>query len=179
MLVVLVYVASFIIFLICTLTFPGIPPGQMICDVFGNSEADYLIAGVYGKLLVSGIINGLIWGAVIIIVYSFWKGPSKGKVNLPVWVPGYTTSSSSKIEKKSPEKYDELSFEDAAKAREIELIEGIGYMYGRKLRKVGITTVDDLLQVGYTRTGRDYLAKKVGVSQLTILNWVRQAKVRN
>ena len=179
MLVVLVYVASFIVLLIGTLMVPGIPPGQMICDVFGNSEADYLIAGVSGELLVSGIINGLIWGAVIIIVYSFWKGPSKGKVNLPVWVPGYTTSRSSKIENKAPKKYDELSFEEAAKAQEIELIEGIDYRYGRKLRKIGINTVDDLLQVGYTKTGRDYLAKKVGVSQLTVLNWVRQAKVRS
>ena len=179
MLVVLVYVASFILFLIGTMMVPALPPGQMICNVFKNSEADYLIAGVSGELLVSGIINGLIWGAVIIIVYSFWMGPSKGKVDLPVWVPGYTTSRSSKIENKSPKKYEELSFEDAKNAREIELIEGIGYKHGLKLRKIGITTVNDLLEVGYTRAGRDYLAKKVGVSQLTILNWVNQAKIRS
>jgi predicted flap endonuclease-1-like 5' DNA nuclease len=179
MLVVLVYVASFIVLLVSTLIVPVIPPGQMICNVFKNSEADYLIAGVSGEFLVSGIINGLIWGAVIILVYSFWNGPSKGKVDLPVWVPGYTTSRSSKIESKSPKEFKELSFEDAKNAREIELIEGIGYKYGLKLRKIGVTTVDDLLEVGYTKTGRDYLAKKVGVSQLTVLNWVRQAKAHS
>ena len=179
MLVVLVYVVSFILFLIGTLIVPVLPPGQLICNVFKNSEADYLIAGVSGELLVSGIINGLIWGAVILIIYSFWKGPSKGKVDLPVWVPGYTTSRSSGIEDKPPKKFEELSFEEAKNAREIELIEGIGYKYGVKLRKIGITTVDDLLEVGYTRAGRDYLAKKVGVSQMTILNWVKQAKIRS
>lgn len=174
MLIVLVFVASFMVFLIVTLFFPAMQPGQIIFDILGHSQTDYFVAGISGELLVSATINGLIWGVIIILVYSCWKGPAKGTVNLPVWIPGYTTSHNSKTEKK-PTKRVEQSFQDG-KNQDIEIIVGIGYINGRKLRKIGILTLDDLLQVGYTRTGREYLAQKVGVSYSTIINWLHQAK---
>jgi predicted flap endonuclease-1-like 5' DNA nuclease len=59
--------------------------------------------------------------------------------------------------------------------RNIEAIEGIGRIYGTRLRNSGVWTLDDLLRKGATRNGRYYLAKKVGVSYSTILGWVYQA----
>lgn len=175
--ILLVFVASFMVLFIGTMIFPAMPPGQLICDVFGNSETNYLIAGVSGELFVSGIINGLVWGVIIVLVYSYWRGPSKGKVTLPLWVPGYTTSrSSTAVEHEHSKQVDEPSLNTIMKIQDIEAIEGIDYIYGRKLREIGITTLDDLLNVGYTQMGRDYLANNVGVTPTTIRAWVHQAE---
>jgi hypothetical protein len=175
MIILLVFLVSFLVFLFTTIFFPFFPPGKIICSFLRNSRPDYLVAGVSGELLISGIINGLIWGVLIILLYSYWKGPGKEKVNLPVWIPGYTTSHNSKIRSKSVQTNDN-SLKFSSKTREIELIDGIGFTYGHRLRKIGITTVDDLFQVGYTKTGRNYLAKKVGVNNSTLIYWIRQAE---
>ena len=179
MLVIFVFVISFFTLLFITQIFPIFPPGQLLCELFGNSESDYLIMGISGEVLVSGIINGLVWGVITIIIYSYLKGPSKEKVKLPVWVPGYTTSHNSKIEKRTLKKDSDLIFQKIRKIQDIETIEGIGYIYGRKFRKIGIKTVDDLLQIGITRDGQNYLAKNIGVLPSTIINWVYQAEALN
>lgn len=171
MLLALVFVVSLMVFLILTVVFPILPPGQIIFEILGNSHSEYIVVGIPAEVLLSGLINGLIWGVIIILVYSYFKGPEKGKVDLPTWVPGYTKSNNSKIGNNSP-KYHEIT-------QDIETINGIGHKYGLKLRKIGIKTLDDLLQVGHTRTGRNYLAKKVGVSNSTILNWVYQAEINS
>jgi len=176
MLGVLVFVASFLFLFIISLIFPNMPPGQILFDVLGNSETTYLIAGVSEEILLAAMINGLVWGVIIVIVYSFLRGPQKQKVNLPVWVPGFASSHNSKIEHKSPKQYNKPSLQRLKKTQDIEAIEGIGYIYGRKLRKIGINTVDDLIQIGYTSTARNYIANKIGVTPLTILNWINQAE---
>jgi hypothetical protein len=178
MLGLLVFVASFLFLFSITMIFPDMQPGKILCDVLGNSETNNLIAGVSGELLIAAMINGLVWGIIIVIVYSYLRGPPKGKVTMPIWVPGYTTSRSSTIEHKSPKQYDEHSFQRIRKTQDVETIEGIGYIYGHKLRKIGIKTVDDLIHVGSTRTGRNYLAKNIGVTPSTILNWIHQAEAR-
>jgi hypothetical protein len=165
---VFVSVISFIVFLVGTLIFPSLPPGQTIIEALGNFGSDYFILGIPGQVFFSGIINGLIWGLIIILVYSYFKGPGKETVDLPVWVPGYTTSHNSKIENKSSN--------NQVKAKDIETINGIGYVYGRKLRKIGIKTLNDLFQVGNTRAGRKYLAKNIGVPPSTVLKWIYQAE---
>ena len=41
---ILVFVASFILVFSATFSvFPSIPPGQLIFEIFGNPEADYII----------------------------------------------------------------------------------------------------------------------------------------
>jgi predicted flap endonuclease-1-like 5' DNA nuclease len=57
----------------------------------------------------------------------------------------------------------------------IEEIEGIGRIYGKRLRKAGIKTINDLLKVGSSRNGRYVLSKKVGVSPSIIVKWVYRA----
>ena len=133
------------------------------------------MAGISGETLVSGIVNGLIWGVVIIILYSYSRGPQREKVSLPVWVPGYTTSSTSADEQEPSEQRDEDSFCEAEVAP-VESIDGIGSMYGHMLRSLGVSNVDDLLVMGATRKGRQYLADKLDVSPALVLDWVHQAE---
>lgn len=57
----------------------------------------------------------------------------------------------------------------------IEDIEGIGPVYGEKLRTAGISTVEKLLEAGATKSGRTSLAKETGISEKDILKWVNHA----
>jgi len=91
-----VFVASLLSLFTITLIFPNVPPGYLVVDFFRNSETTYMIAGISGDLLISAIINGLFWSVIILIIYSYLRGPQKGKRTLPSWVPGYATSNSSK-----------------------------------------------------------------------------------
>jgi hypothetical protein len=178
MFAIVVFVAFFLFLFILTLVFPNMPPGQIICNVLGNSETTDSIAGVSGDLLIAAVINGIIWGVVVLIVYSYLRGPPKGKINLPVRIPGYATSRSSKINDKSPKKQADPSFQRFRKERAVESIEGVGYIYGSRLRKLDIITIDDLIQAGSTHTGRENLADLIGVTPSTILEWVREAESR-
>ncbi len=57
----------------------------------------------------------------------------------------------------------------------VEKIEGIGRIYGYRLRKTGIGSINDLLNASSTRKDRYQLAKKVGVSHSKLLRWVNRA----
>ena len=178
MLGALVFVASFLFLFIITMMFPSVPPGKMICDVFGNSETIYSLADVSGELILASVTNGLIWGAIIVIFYSYLRGPSKEKISLPVWLPGYAMSHNSKTENKSTKQQDKPSFQEIRKTQDLASIEGIGYIDARRLKKLDINTVDDLLHVASTRNGRKNLARLIGVPPSTVLNWVHQAEAR-
>ncbi|MDG6223462.1 MAG: DUF4332 domain-containing protein [Candidatus Bathyarchaeota archaeon] len=156
---------------------PSMPPGKLLFEVFGSSGTDFTIFGVSAELLVSGLINGLIWSAVIVLVYSYWRGPAKSNVNLPIWVPGYTTSHSSTEKPQVKKRKDLSSPQIIQQPQNIESIHGIGYVYGRKLRTIGISTVDELLEKGSTISGRIYLANRLEVTEATVLNWLRQAEI--
>ncbi|MEJ5315087.1 MULTISPECIES: DUF4332 domain-containing protein [Anaerolinea] len=54
-------------------------------------------------------------------------------------------------------------------------IEGIGEVYAEKLKSVGVTSVEKLLELGSTPKGRDDLARQTGISQDLILKWVNRA----
>lgn len=60
-------------------------------------------------------------------------------------------------------------------AKSIEKIEGIGPKFGAALRKVGIRTVDDLLEAGSDKRSRAALAAKTGISEARILKCVNMA----
>jgi predicted flap endonuclease-1-like 5' DNA nuclease len=51
-------------------------------------------------------------------------------------------------------------------------VEGIGEVYGQKLRATGITTTQALLEKGASRQGRTEIAEKTGISERLILEWV-------
>ncbi|MDH7556150.1 MAG: DUF4332 domain-containing protein [Candidatus Methanosuratincola sp.] len=54
-------------------------------------------------------------------------------------------------------------------------IEGIGEVFATKLKDLGITTTEQLLEAGATRKGRDQLAEKSGISPKLILKWINRA----
>jgi predicted flap endonuclease-1-like 5' DNA nuclease len=57
----------------------------------------------------------------------------------------------------------------------IEDIEGIGPVFGEKLRGAGIDTTDELLEKGASRSGRAGLAETTGIDGGKILEWVNHA----
>lgn len=69
--------------------------------------------------------------------------------------------------------YFQTSFGSGSEySRPIEYIEGIGAVYGQKLRAIDINTVLDLIVNGATRRGRKMLSDRSGISQSLILTWV-------
>jgi uncharacterized membrane protein HdeD (DUF308 family)/predicted flap endonuclease-1-like 5' DNA nuclease len=59
--------------------------------------------------------------------------------------------------------------------KEIEYVEGIGPVYGAKLKAVGINSPLDLLRKGATRKGRELIAEASGITGTLILKWVNHA----
>ena len=51
-------------------------------------------------------------------------------------------------------------------------VEGIGPAYKKKLKAVGISTTEKLLEVGGTPKGRKELSEKTGIADTLILEWV-------
>jgi len=60
-------------------------------------------------------------------------------------------------------------------AKKIEDIEGVGPSYGAKLRAAGCRNVEQLLEMGCTKKGREHIAAKTGLSESNILKWVNHA----
>lgn len=96
MLGILIFAVAFFFVFSITLVIPNIPPAQILVNFFKNTETTYTLAGFSGEILFIATINGLIWGIIILLIYFYSRGPQKEKKTLPVWVPGYATSRSSK-----------------------------------------------------------------------------------
>jgi hypothetical protein len=56
----------------------------------------------------------------------------------------------------------------------IETISGIGPVYGKLLRILGMETVSDLLRHGATKHAQQQIARQVGVAPETVLTWVHR-----
>ena len=57
----------------------------------------------------------------------------------------------------------------------IEEFQGIGPVYGEKLRAAGIVTVDDLLDKCSSKVGRVAIATETGIDEKNILTWTNHA----
>ncbi len=57
----------------------------------------------------------------------------------------------------------------------IEAIEGVGGAYSKKLKGIGIKTINDLLKLASKRSERRKLAKSLGISEKRILGWINRA----
>ena len=51
-------------------------------------------------------------------------------------------------------------------------IEGVGDVYGQKLKEAGLATTEVLLKAGASPSGRQEIAEKTGISGVLILEWV-------
>jgi predicted flap endonuclease-1-like 5' DNA nuclease len=69
-------------------------------------------------------------------------------------------------------------FSSASMRYDIEYIEGIGPIFGEKLRQAGITTVGMLLQAGAAPKGRAQIVANTGIRHDLILRWVNQADLK-
>jgi predicted flap endonuclease-1-like 5' DNA nuclease len=58
---------------------------------------------------------------------------------------------------------------------ELHEIEGIGATYAATLGSHGVTTTDHLLAEGGTKSGREALAAKSGISEKLLLEWANHA----
>jgi predicted flap endonuclease-1-like 5' DNA nuclease len=54
-------------------------------------------------------------------------------------------------------------------------VEGIGAEFARKLKDAGIDTVEELLREGATPGGRSSIARRAGVDESRVLEWVNRA----
>ena len=57
----------------------------------------------------------------------------------------------------------------------IKAIEGVGDVYETKLKELGLTTTERLLERAATAKGRKELAAALGVSEKLVLNWANRA----
>ena len=66
----IIFIAAFLLFLVITLGYSSLPPGQMIYDALVGAETDYEVLGVPASLLIVAILNGVIYGVIIWLIYA-------------------------------------------------------------------------------------------------------------
>lgn len=54
----------------------------------------------------------------------------------------------------------------------LEYVEGIGPVFGARLKEIGLVTCLDLLKSGATRKGREEIVEKSGISGTLVLKWI-------
>jgi predicted flap endonuclease-1-like 5' DNA nuclease len=147
-----VFVIFFVLFLIMALAGISLPPGDFIIQEYipDITQTDY-------AALAEGIINGVIYGFIIWLIFSIVKifydrmqGPKEVVVKVEVGAAPPPSAG-------------------------IEGIEGIGPANSKKLRAAGVKTTDDLLAAGGTKAGRKELSDKTGISETVLLGWVNKA----
>jgi len=57
----------------------------------------------------------------------------------------------------------------------LSAIEGIGGVYGNKLRKAGVASLESLLKKGASPKGRSSLEQQTGISKGLLLEWINRA----
>jgi len=57
----------------------------------------------------------------------------------------------------------------------LSMIEGIGESYETKLKEVGVSSVEGLLETCSSKKGRKELAEKTGITEKLILKWANHA----
>jgi len=74
----IVFIIAFIIFLVVTLAYDGLPPGNAISDAMGI-DPTIQWGGYSVKTLVSAIFNGVIYGVIIWLIFTFARRRRKPK----------------------------------------------------------------------------------------------------
>ncbi|MBS7657079.1 MAG: hypothetical protein QXI71_01995 [Candidatus Bathyarchaeia archaeon] len=77
-----IFIVVFLAVLGVSLGMPWLPPGYMIFDVLNIPAVDYPVLGIPAWLLIIGIVNGVVYGFIIWLIYSVIAAATgKGKKN--------------------------------------------------------------------------------------------------
>lgn len=66
----LVFIAVFLVLLLATLLYAGVPPGRQIYDAVNLPTTDYFVAGVAATTLIISIFNGVVYGIIAWLIYT-------------------------------------------------------------------------------------------------------------
>jgi len=69
----IVFLVVFFAMLFVTLASPGFPPGRQIYDLLGIAETDYPVLGIQTTTLVCAVFNGVIYGVIAWLIFTFGK----------------------------------------------------------------------------------------------------------
>jgi len=76
---VLVFLGVFALVLIVSLGASDLPPGRQIYDLLGAEETDYPILGIPATALVIAAFNGIVYGVIAWLIFSFAERAGKSK----------------------------------------------------------------------------------------------------
>ena len=65
----IVFLAAFLLFLVITLGYQGLPPGEAIYNAIVGAESDYEVAGMPATVLATAVFNGVIYGVIVFLIY--------------------------------------------------------------------------------------------------------------
>jgi len=88
-----IFVIFFLAFLAVTLGMPTLPPGNMIHDLLNIPMTDYPVLGIPAWLLINAIVNGVVYGFIIWLVFSIASAATgRGKKGQQAQMPANPTS---------------------------------------------------------------------------------------
>jgi ABC-type xylose transport system permease subunit len=67
----IVFLIAFFVVLIITFAYPEMPPGRQIYSALGTPDTDYLVAGIPATTLIIAIFNGIIYGVIVWLIFTF------------------------------------------------------------------------------------------------------------
>lgn len=67
----IVFLIIFIILVVLSITSPDIPPGKTLYGLLGVPDTDYLVLGVQATLLVEAVFNGVVYGVIAWLIFTF------------------------------------------------------------------------------------------------------------
>jgi di/tricarboxylate transporter len=73
------FLIVFFAVLLASLAVPGIPPGQTLYELLGLPKTDYLIIGVSATALVMAVFNGVVYGVIVWLLFTFGTAFMKRK----------------------------------------------------------------------------------------------------
>ncbi len=66
----IIFVVVFLGTLLVSFGMPWLPPGYMIFDILNIPVVDYPVLGIPAWLLIIGIVNGVVYGFIIWLIYT-------------------------------------------------------------------------------------------------------------